>query len=158
MLSKIEKVENGYIAHYERHLNHPVNVVWAWLTENDKLGQWFSELHVDKLREGGCIKFNMQDGTFIDMQIFELNLESVLEFAWGQDIVRFELHPESEGCRLLLIEKIKTITNHTPKDLAGWHVCLEVVSALMDGRTVEDRMQVWEKWYEKYSEEVKKFS
>jgi len=71
-------------------------------------------------------------------------------------VVRFELHPESAGCRLILIEKIKTMTDHTPRDLAGWHVCLDVIRALLDGKIIENRKAEWEKWYPKYVEAVNK--
>ena len=100
--------------------------------------------------KGGMIQFDMQDGTFEEMEILELKMYAVLEYTWGEDIVRFELYPEPEGCRLVLIEKIKKMTNHTPKDLAGWHVCLDIVHALLDDRNIESREAEWKKWYEKY--------
>lgn len=150
MLADIQKVENGYIARFERRLKHSVDKVWSMLTDNEKLSKWFSELRIDDLREGGVIQFDMHDGSFIELKIVELKMLCVLEYTWGDDIVRFELYPESEGCHLILIEKIKTITNHTPTDLAGWHVCLEVIHALLDGRTIESRKDEWEKWHEKY--------
>ncbi len=156
LLAKIEKVENRYIARFERHFKYSVNDVWSYLTENEKLAKWFSELIVDELREGGIIKFDMQDGTFEEMSITELKMNSVLEYTWGEDIVRFELSDESEGCQLVLVEKISKITDHTPRDLAGWHVCLDVIEALLNGRTVESRREEWNKWYEKYVEAVNK--
>lgn len=72
MLAVIQQIENGYIARFERHLKHSVEKVWSSLTENDKLAKWFSELRVDDLREGGIIKFDMQDGTFEELEIIEL--------------------------------------------------------------------------------------
>lgn len=155
MIAHIEKVENGFTVTYERHLNHSVEEVWSYLTDNDKLPKWFSELRVEELREGGVIKFDLGDGTFEELTILELNMNSVLEFTWWPDSVRFELSEESGGCLLLLIEKIHTITDHTPKDLAGWHVCLDVIQALLDGTTIE-RKQEWEKWYKKYVIEIEK--
>jgi uncharacterized protein YndB with AHSA1/START domain len=154
MLAVIQKVEHGYIARFERRLKHPVEKVWALLTENEKLAKWFSELSVDDLREGGIIKFDMQDGSFEKMTITELKLYSVLEYTWGDDSVRFELHPNSEGCLLVLKEKINKMTSHTSRDLAGWHVCLDVIQALLDGRTLESRDEEWKKWHEKYVEAV----
>lgn len=92
----------------------------------------------------------MQDGTFEEMTITALKKESILEFTWGEDQVRFELYPEKEGCRLVLIETIHTLTPHTAKDLAGWHVCLDVIAALLDGNTLDARKNEWEKWHEQY--------
>ena len=155
MIAHIEKVENGYSATYERHLNHSDEDVWAYLTDNEKLPKWFSELRVEGLRKGGVIKFHMGDGTFEELTILDLKVNSVLEFSWWVDTVRFELTEESNGCVLLLIEKINSITAHTPKDLAGWHVCLDVIEALLDGRTIE-RKEEWKIWYEKYVKEIEK--
>jgi uncharacterized protein YndB with AHSA1/START domain len=157
MLAVIKKVENGFLAQFERHFKHSVEEVWSYLTENDKLAKWFSELRIDELRQGGFIKFDMQDGTFEEMTILDLKTNSVLEYTWGEDIVRFELNQELGGCRLVLIENIKTITNHTPRDLAGWHVCLDVIDALLDGRTIDLRKEEWEKWYAKYVEKTVRF-
>ncbi|TVX89714.1 SRPBCC family protein [Paenibacillus agilis] len=150
MLAVLQQVEGGHIARFERHLQHSVEEVWSMLTENDKLEQWFSELRVDELRVGGVIKFDMQDGTFEELDILELQTYSVLAYTWGEDRVRFELHPTPDGCELFLIETIHKITDHTPKDLAGWHVCLDVIHALLDGRTIESRADEWKTWYEQY--------
>ncbi|MFF2448847.1 SRPBCC family protein [Neobacillus sp. NPDC058068] len=149
MIAKIEKKERGCIAHFERHVEHSVKEVWSWLTENEKLAQWFNELRVGELREGGFMKFNMPDGTVEELPITELKKHAVFEFSWWADSVRFELAQESNGCKLVLIERIEKITDHTPKDLAGWHVCLDVIAALMDGKTIA-RMEEWKKWYEEY--------
>ncbi|HEY2495124.1 MAG TPA: SRPBCC family protein [Paenibacillus sp.] len=157
MLAVIQRVENGYIACFERHLKHSVEKVWSSLTENDQLEKWFSELRVDDLREGEIIKFNMQDDIFEELEIIELKMCSVLEYTWGEDRVRFELYPEPNGCRLVLIEKINKITDHTSKDLAGWHVCLEVISKLLEGRTLDSRDSEWKRWYEQYVQLIKKF-
>lgn len=156
MIAILDQVENGYTATFKRHLLHSVDQVWAMLTENEKLKEWFSELSVDDLREGGVIKFDMQNGTFEEMKILELELKSILEFTWDKDVIRFELYPEEDGCLLVLTEKITTLTDHTPKDLAGWHVCLDVIQALLDEKTIEQRKTEWEKWYPKYVEAVKR--
>jgi hypothetical protein len=92
MIAVIQKAENGYIARYERHLQHSVEKVWAYLTENDKLIKWFSELE-----------------------------------------------------------------DHTPKDLAGWHVCLDVIKALLDGKTFESRNEEWKIQYELYKQLLDNF-
>lgn len=45
-------------------------------------------------------------------------------------------------------------TEHTPKDLAGWHVCLDVVQALMDGRPIPAREDEWKTRYEQYVQAI----
>lgn len=151
MIATIQKENDIYTARYERNLQHSVDEVWSMLTENDKLQQWFTELQVVDLRQGGLIKFDMQDGTFIDMQIVDYEPLKVLAFEWGKDIARFELSPVSGGCQLTFIETISSFTEQTIKDLAGWHVCLDVIEAILEGRTLE-RKDEWKAWYVKYEE------
>lgn len=158
MLAAIQQMENGYTARFERFFSHSVAEVWSYLTENDKLVKWFSELRVEDLREGGTIKFDMRDGSFLDIEIIALKHQSLLAYTWGEDSVKFELYPETDGCRLVLTEKLSKITAHTPKDLAGWHVCLEVISALLDGTVLESRENEWKIWYERYSQLTESFS
>ncbi|MNN45284.1 hypothetical protein D3C81_1596100 [compost metagenome] len=153
-IAVIQKEKQGYIATFERNLNHPVQQVWPFLTGNEKLQQWFPELSVDELVEGGVIRFNMGDGSFEEMTIIELKPLSILEYTWDKDRVRFELTETPNGCKLVLVEKLTRITEHTPRDLAGWHVCLDVIAVLLDGRTVESRKNEWEKWYVQYREAV----
>ena len=151
MIATIQKENDIYTARYERHLHHSVEAVWSMLTENEKLQQWFTELQIVDLRKGGLIKFDMQDGTFIDMQILDYEPLKVLAFEWDKDIARFELSSVSGGCQLTFIETITSITEHTPRDLAGWHVCLDVIEALLDDRSI-NRKDEWEVWYVKYKE------
>ncbi|MBB6670435.1 SRPBCC family protein [Cohnella nanjingensis] len=157
MLAVIAQDEQGYTVRYVRHLKHPVEKVWAMLTENEKLSKWFSELSVDDLRVGGAIKFDLGDGNDKELEILELRTHEVLAYRWGgEDTVRFELYPEPAGCKLVLIEQVKQLTDHTPKDLAGWHVCLDVIEALLDGRTIE-RMDEWKLRYAEYEQALKPF-
>lgn len=118
------------------------------------MNKWFSELHIEVLKKGGLITFNMGDGTFEELTITDYEPHGVLEYTWGDDIVRFELQKKADGCRLVLKEKLHTITNHTPKELAGWHVCLEAIQALLDGQTIDSRKEIWKSWYEKYIQAV----
>lgn len=51
-----------------------------------------SNLQIEDLKAGGIIKFDMMDGTFINIDILECQMNSVLEFTWDKDRVRFEIH------------------------------------------------------------------
>ncbi|MGE7765011.1 SRPBCC family protein [Peribacillus sp. NPDC096540] len=152
MLAVIEKGEGGIIARFERLLNHPVEKVWAAITENDKLEKWMSNLEIEELGKEGTIKFNMNDGSgsSFDIKIRDFQKHSVLEFEWGDGWVRFELSPQTDGCLLVLKESIPTLSAHTSKDLAGWHVCLEMLSTLLAGHYIDFPKGEWEKLHEKY--------
>ncbi|MBO1625477.1 SRPBCC family protein [Bacillus arachidis] len=152
MLALIEKVDNGYVAQFNRPLHYSVEQVWAVLTENEKLKRWMPNLYIEDLRQGGKIKFDMMDGSgeFINIDILRCQINSVLEFTWGEDRVRFEIHKDQENCLLILKEFIHEINDHTPKDLSGWHVCLEIFSSVLDDREMEFPREEWERWYKRY--------
>ncbi|MNE75557.1 hypothetical protein D3C80_1717280 [compost metagenome] len=52
---------------------------------------------------------------------------------------------------MTLIETIAAVTSHTPRDLAGWHVCLNVIGDLLDGKPGNTRRAEWEGWYREYA-------
>lgn len=155
MSAVIETVGTGFHVRLERRLEHAVKEVWSWLTENGKLSRWFPELRVENLREGGLIMFDMQNGTFEQMEITKLISLSVLEYTWDEDRVRFELYPDHNGCRLVFTEELNRVTEHTPRDIAGWDVCLDVIEALMDGREIVSRKDIWQSKYERYAKVFK---
>ncbi|WNQ12023.1 SRPBCC family protein [Paenibacillus aurantius] len=155
MLAVVKKTGEGYTARFERRLKHSVEKVWASLTKNEKLAQWFGQLQIQELRPGGIIRFDMKNGTFEELEILEVKEKEVLEYTWGKDRVRFELYPEGDGCRLVLIETIVQMTGHTPKDLAGWQVCLGLLEAAVDGQPKELDKSEWEVYYAQYEAELK---
>lgn len=154
MIAAIKQVGNGYIARYERHIEHPIEQVWAMLTDNEELEKWFQELSIGDPLKGGFMKFDMQDGKFEQLEIFEYTLLSVLEFDWFGDVVRFELRPEQDGCLMIFTEKFTTTTEQRIKDLAGWHVCLDVIKSLLDGKPIDSRDAEWKKWYSNYEQTI----
>ena len=156
MIADIKLDNDGYLVKWERKTNQPVEAVWAMLTDNRKLEKWFEELRAGDLHEGGYMKFYIPDVMDEKLEISEFKPNTVLEFDWFGDVIRFELYPENDGCRLILVEKVKTITEQTKKDLAGWHVCLDVIIALLDEETIQ-REDEWKHWYEKYREKLEEF-
>ena len=153
MIASIKRLDNGYLAKYERPLNHGVDAVWAMLTDNTQLARWFEELQVGDLRQGGFIKFNAPGVIDENLMISELVPFSVLEFDWFGDVVRFELHPDGENYVLILKEQLNSLSEQTKMDLAGWHVCLDVIHALLNGQII-DRDEEWKIWYAQYTREI----
>lgn len=149
MKAEIIQTDEGYNAEFIRQLAHPIEKVWAMLTENDKLQQWFDELTIEDLRKGGTISFNMGDGNFEKMEILEYEEGKLLTFEWTENQVTFQLQGKNGSTTLTMVEKINKITPQTAKDLAGWHVCLDVIEALLDGKAIS-RTAEWEKEYPEY--------
>ncbi|MFJ8414198.1 SRPBCC family protein [Bacillus paramycoides] len=150
MLAVINKQSNESVVQFDRHFPYTIEEVWSVLTDNNKLKKWMSNLQIEDLCTGGIIKFDMMDGTFIKIDILECQINSVLEFTWAKDRVRFEIHKDEKGSILLLKEFIHELTDHTPKDIAGWHICLNLFSSVLEGEEKEFSKDEWEYWFEKY--------
>ncbi|MFK4470132.1 SRPBCC family protein [Bacillus sp. RC252] len=154
MLAEIEKQTDGYIVKFERQFSYTIEEVWSVLTENSKLKKWMSNLQIENLKTGGIIKFDMMDGSFLNIDILDYQLNSVLEFTWDKDRVRFEIHKEENGSLLLLKEYIHELTDHTPKDIAGWHICLDLFSSVLEEEEKEFSKNEWQQWFEKYKDKI----
>lgn len=152
MIAEIRKLTDGYIVKFERQFPYTAEEVWSVLTENSKLKKWMSNLQIESLNTGGIIKFDMMDGSSINIDILECQLNSVLEFTWDKDRVRFEIHKEENGTLLLLKEYIHELTDHTPRDVAGWHICLNLFSCVLEGEEKEFSKDEWQQWFEIYKD------
>ncbi|ARX66435.1 MULTISPECIES: SRPBCC family protein [Bacillus cereus group] len=154
MIAEIGKLNDGYIVKFERQFPYTAEEVWSVLTENSKLKKWMSNLQIESLKTGGIIKFDMMNGSFINIDILECQVNSVLEFTWDKDRVRFEIHKEENGTLLFLKEYIHELTDHTPRDIAGWHICLNLFSYVLEGEEKEFSKDEWQQWFEIYKDKI----
>lgn len=152
MLATIEKQSNRHVVKYKRPLPHSVNAVWEVITTNEKLQKWMSNLEIIDLRKNGKMRFNMNDGTntYEEIAITDYIEKKVLEFDWGTDSVRFELSSTDNGSLLLFAETLHELTQHTSRDLAGWHICLDLLTDLLDG--IEHHSFPMEEWQQQFNE------
>ncbi|WP_155593331.1 SRPBCC family protein [Lysinibacillus cavernae] len=152
MLATIEKQSNHHVVKFKRPLPYSVDAVWAVITKNENLQKWMSNLEIIDLRKNGKMHFNMNDGTdaYEEIAITDYAEKQVLAFDWGTDTVRFELSSTEDGSLLLLVETLQELTDHTPKDIAGWHICLDLLADLLSG--VEHQSFPMEDWQQRFSE------
>ena len=108
MLAVIDKQNNEYVVQFDRHFSYSIEEVWSVLTENSKLKKWMSNLQIESLKTDGVIKFDMMDGSFINIDIIECQQNSVLEFTWDKDRVRFEIHKERKMVLFYFLKNIFT--------------------------------------------------
>lgn len=150
MRAEITQQAKGYKAVYERELAHGSDKVWGMLADNSRLKLWFDELRIAVPGEGGKLVFDMGDGNNEDLAITDYEEGRVLAFEWWDDSVRFEVEKGNGATSVLrLIETIERITDQTAKDLAGWHVCLDVIEAILNDEKI-DRDSEWQHWHEEY--------
>ena len=157
MTTTIRQIEDKVVAELDRDLPYEIELVWKMLTDNQYLQKWFTELEVESLEEGGKILFDMQDGTFEEMTITSLSEPSVLEYTWDKNLVRFDLTPSEIGTHLVFKETITEVTEHTPRDIAGWHVCLDVIAAILANEELPNRETMFDDFYPMYKEKFAAF-
>ena len=88
------------------------------------------------------------------MTIIEVKVPEVWEFTWDENLIRFNLSENPSGTHLVLKEYIKEVTNHTARDIAGWHVCLDVIEGLLADEPIKNRQAEWEKVFPEYKKQL----
>ena len=125
----------------ERWLKHPPEKVWRAMTEPERLADWFPGKVTIDLRAGGALTFDDgaddADGSGETGTVTDLDPPRLIAYTWGTDHLRWELHPDGEGTRLVLL--------HTFDDRAGaasfgagWHTCIVALDLALDGRPGAD--------------------
>jgi uncharacterized protein YndB with AHSA1/START domain len=114
----------------ERYLPDPPAVVWQAITEREQLRQWFPcDVIVDGGRwvPGASISFpfppEVMDLTLAGT-VLSVDEPKLLRYSWGpEEILRFELHPEGDGTRLVLVDELRA--SWAARNAAGWADCLD---------------------------------
>lgn len=135
MKDTLSSTEGGRSAlRLERRIAHPPAEVWRALTEPELMAYWFpAEVRLDP-RVGGRVDFVFPGEGVPDTHgaVTELDPPHVFAFTWGEDLLRWELRPEGDGCALTL--------THTFRDrfgaagfASGWHTCVSALAILLNG-------------------------
>lgn len=132
-----KQADGGIKVSFELNLEASLEDVWNLLTTNEGLAQWFHELEIGELGEEGYFNFIMTPTECIKMPILKYTEKKTIEFEWDQDSVLFQLEVlDNEKVKLIFSEKIKNITAHTPRDIAGWKLCLHRIQIML-AKTIE---------------------
>ncbi|HEY6745871.1 MAG TPA: SRPBCC family protein [Mycobacteriales bacterium] len=138
MTAHAESTANGWVLVLERQLRHPPAAVWAALTEPGQLGQWAPFTTERSLAEPGDLTLTMIDDdsrTDLPATVTKADPPTLLEYTWGDDLLRWELAPIPGGTRLTLRHRVGD-QGDLARAAAGWHLCLDVAEHLLDGDPV----------------------
>jgi uncharacterized protein YndB with AHSA1/START domain len=123
---------------FVRILRHTPEQVWDALTDPKALARW-SPFETDRgLDALGPATLRMVDGdSRVDSpaQVRIAERPVLLEYTWGDDLLRWELQPAADGTRLTL-RHTHANRGWMPKLAAGWDLCIGQVDAVLDGDTV----------------------
>ena len=157
--------DGRYAVRFERRLSHPIDRVWAAITEPSEILRWLGEAEVD-LVEGGRMTVRwinhftaeqaatygikgMDEGheeSVMNATIARLDPPRLLELesdVFGR--LRFELFEDSQGCLLRFSDTFETPAEMLPQSTAGWHVHLDHLEQALAGASVD-----WDTWAEDY--------
>jgi uncharacterized protein YndB with AHSA1/START domain len=147
---------------FVRDLPHPPAKVWAALTDPARLDQWAPFAASRDLSRTGETTLTMIDGEVrVDLPVTVLRAEApaLLEYTWGDDLLRWELTPADGGTRLTLRHTLAE-RDMTPKVAAGWHLCVAVLARLLAGDPVgvirgqEAKAHGWDELCAGYAEKL----
>jgi uncharacterized protein YndB with AHSA1/START domain len=153
----VTKDETGAdVIHFERRLSHPIERVWAALTEPDELIRWWGEAEVE-LVVGGRFKLRWlntdEEGNSVEMdaEITELESPRRLEIAglWysggpdgdrvdeKQTSLRWELESDRDSTVLRFWNALGLSDKERTQVPAGWHFHLDALATVLDGGSVD---------------------
>jgi len=116
------------------HLRHAPAKVWCALTEPEHLSAWFPTTIDGDRAAGAPLVFRFVDMDLPPMEgiMVAYDPPRLMEFFWGEDVMRFELQPTDGGCVLIVTDTVEDL-GKASRDGAGWHVCLERLSHFVSG-------------------------
>ncbi|MCX4091252.1 SRPBCC family protein [Nocardia sp. alder85J] len=138
-LQQVDLVEEGgrWSLVFIREFPQGPAAVWSALTEPDELREWAPYTADRSLATVGPVTLITTDGTRQELAgtVGVAEPPRLLEFTWGTDRLRWELDEQGTGTRLRLTHRLP---DHAVAGMmaAGWHLCLDVAAALLDGTPV----------------------
>jgi uncharacterized protein YndB with AHSA1/START domain len=138
----VRLTDDGYQIVFVRRLRKPIEKVWAALTVPERIGDWLAPVTIEPaLRIGARFNLDFADGKRrTPGEILALEPPRLIAWTWpaaegeagpAPGVVRFELAPEGDGCRLTLTGSGPGRPH--PNELAGWHTHLEGLEGAAEG-------------------------
>ena len=142
-LGTVETDGDKYVIRFERRLDHPIEEVWAAITEPDEMIKWWGEGEVD-LVEGGkfVVKWLNTDEAgnraVMTGTITSLEPPHLLETASEEHgDLRWELRPDGDATKLNFSSKLELPEEFRTMNAAGWHWHLDALATVLAGGEVE---------------------
>ena len=140
----LEKRDDGKaVIRFERRIGHPVERVWAAVTEPGEMIAWWGDADVD-LREGGRFDVRWlntnEEGNAAHMHATIARLEPgrLLELDGDlHGVLRFELEADGGATRLRFSSTLDLPDEFRTRVLAGWHTHLNALATVLDGGSVD---------------------
>jgi uncharacterized protein YndB with AHSA1/START domain len=151
MLGQLKQLEGRWQLTFTRQLHHPPDKVWRALVEPEHLEAWFPTTIEGDRAEDASMRFSFRKDEAPPMEGKMITYEppSVLEFIWGEDVLRIELQPVQGGTLLSLHDTFDEL-GRAARDAAGWHVKLDRLAHHLAGEKPPVEETVWEVIHSEY--------
>ena len=151
------RTDGKSVLRFERRLVHPIERVWAAITDPDELIRWWGRAQVE-LEPGGRFTIawlNVDDeGNRAEMEatVTELDPPRVLELSGDMHgVLRFELAPDGNHTVLTFTSRLDLPDEYRTKVLAGWHYHLDALAAALEGQETDlVDLPGWDALHERY--------
>jgi uncharacterized protein YndB with AHSA1/START domain len=123
---------------FVRDLRHPPEKVWAALTDPEQLREWSpftADRNLNRVGDATLTMVDAGDAADLPASVRRAEPPTLLEYTWGDDVLRWELAATASGTRLTLRHTIAD-RDGMAKAAAGWHLCLVVLEHLLDGEPI----------------------
>jgi uncharacterized protein YndB with AHSA1/START domain len=154
----LEQAGDGQVVlRFRRRISHPVERVWAALTEPAELMGWWGEAEIE-LVEGGKFVLrwlNTDDhGNRAELHatITKLDPQRLLETTGDlHGVLRWELRPDGAGTLLDFSSTVRLPEEFRAMVLAGWHWHLDALAGFLGG-TPADLVSLpeWDRIHQRY--------
>lgn len=120
---------------FERRLSHPPEKVWQAITKSEELSRWFPADLQGNRTSGGKIRIVSFTGQFPPAvgKFTAYEPPRLLEYTWGNEILRWELRPGKAGCVLVFTNVLddNAVSIGRADIASAWHACLDVLDFVL---------------------------
>lgn len=170
----VEQIGSQHVLRFERWYPRPVERVWRAVTAPDEMAQWFPSAVEGERAVGAALTFADEaqrqaaieageptrvEGPIFTGRVTVWDPPAVFSFTWGGELLRYELHPDGDGTRLVFTQ-VLSHPSLSARNGAGWHACLGALDALLldplgddAGDAVEPGAD-WPEVYQRYQERI----
>jgi uncharacterized protein YndB with AHSA1/START domain len=111
-----------------RHLEHSVERVWRAVSDPAELARWF----VSETTWTPAVGETFEAGGAAVL-VTEVTPPHVLAWTWGEEVYRFELSAQGEGCMLVFTHVFTPAFGPDWQHAAGWDAYFNRLDALLAG-------------------------
>ncbi len=125
---------------FVRELRHAPDVVWAALTDPAQVHHWAPFDPDRDLSQPGPATLAMAGGPNdegsgepLPSTVRRAERPTLLEYTWGEDVLRWELTALASGGTRLTLHHTLADRSWLTKVTAGWHLCIDVLAEALAG-------------------------